>query len=229
MSTDFIPNRDDFLARLVAVQTQLKNYPDATLVAVTKYATPEQTQWAINAGLMHLGENKVQSAVEKKLLLNRPDVHWHLIGHLQTNKVRHTVGQFALIHSVDSVKLAEKISEANVVHNIVQPVLLQANISGEATKQGFLGDELQQHFPLIAQLPGLSLKGLMTMAPHTDEVSIVRKSFAGLVDLQKSLQDRHQVPLPELSMGMSNDYGHALELGATIIRLGSVLFGNYFR
>ncbi len=200
-----------------------------TLVAVSKYATPDQMIEAYEAGIRHFGENKPQDALTKKQQLPPElvsDVTWHFIGHLQRNKVNKTIGQFSLIHSVDTVTLAEALSLRNVNAGFVQPILLQINISNEKTKHGFSHEESLGALEAIRNLPGVHVRGLMTMAPATQDVDRVVQAFCGLRALRDQMSAQLAMALPELSMGMSQDYIHAIHCGATIIRLGSALFSN---
>lgn len=201
-----------------------------TIIAVTKYALPEQMREAYAAGVRDFGENKIQDCLQKMDVFAKEghtDVRWHFIGHLQTNKIPKTIGRFHLIHSVDSRRLAEKLSAANTEAGRVQPVLLQVNVSGEAAKHGFFPEELRGAMPELVQLKGIDIRGLMTMAPHTPDQGVVRGVFADLANLRDDLAALHRIDLPELSMGMSHDFVHALGLGATMIRIGSLLFQTY--
>lgn len=196
-----------------------------TLVAVSKYASLAQMQEAYHAGIRHFGENKIQDALKKiEVWPQDQPVQWHFIGHLQSNKVKKTVGHFTLIHSVDSVRLAEKLSEENQAAGRVQDILLQINLSQDPSRFGFSPDETAKALNIIQLLPGVQVKGLMTMAPFTDDESLIKTVFCKLRDMKKELESTCSTPLPEISMGMSHDYVHALECGATIIRIGSFLF-----
>lgn len=198
-----------------------------TLIAVTKYASLDQMVAAYHAGIRHFGENKVQDALEKMEQLP-PEVvngvQWHLIGHLQSNKINKTLGRFALIHSVDSVDLAEGLSLRNVNANLIQPILLQVNVSKEATKHGFAPEETLAAMQKIMTLKGVRVQGLMTMAPATTDEQAIADTFAGLANLRELLISSTQHPLPELSMGMTQDYIHAIPCGATMVRIGSAIF-----
>ena len=197
-----------------------------TIIAVTKYFDENKLIEAYNAGLRDFGENRVQDALEKFAKLPneiRETSRFHLIGHLQTNKVKKAVGQFDLIHSVDSYKLASLISEEANKKNIVQKVLLQVNNANEINKSGFAVDELEVVFPELLKLSNIKIDGLMNIAPITseDELHIL---FEDIRRLQQRMHEKYQVELKELSMGMSNDYQIALQHGATIIRIGRKLF-----
>jgi PLP dependent protein len=216
--------------RLQAIQAAIQTVAQSVdLVAVTKYATLAQMESAYHAGLRHFGENKVQDALQKQAdlpLAISANVAWHLIGHLQRNKAIKTVGRFALIHSVDSLGLAQKLSDVNAISNTQQAVLLQINLSNEITKGGFSLQALHESLPLIATLPGLAVKGLMTIAPNGASPELLNTLFGGLAHLLKTCNMRYGLAMSELSMGMSQDYTHALTNGATIIRIGSQLFGG---
>ncbi len=200
---------------------------DITIVAVTKSHPIERVKEAVAAGLLDIGENRVLEAVEKQELW--PDapggVRWHMIGHLQRNKAKHAVGRFALIHSLDSVRLADALEQAAAARNVVQPVLVEVNMAGEAQKSGAPLAEAESIVRHAASLPHLKLEGLMTMAPLTDDVTVLRNTFRGLRELRERLSTAH-CPLLTLSMGMSNDFEIAIEQGATMVRLGTVLFGE---
>lgn len=190
---------------------------EITLIAVTKYATLETIREAYNLGLRSFGESRIPTALEKMAQLPS-DIDWHFIGHLQSNKVAKAIGRFAFVHSVDSLDLAKKISSASTQQGCNTAVLLQVNTSGESSKQGFTPDTCREQFLELSQLPGISLQGLMTMAPLTDDANLIRACFSRLRDLRDELKLRH------LSMGMSQDFPIAIEEGATLLRIGSSLF-----
>lgn len=194
------------------------------LIAVTKTVDWEKVLPLYEAGQRDFGENRVVDALEKKG--SAPDdCRWHLIGTLQSNKVRKVVGNFVLIHSVDSVELAKKISDVSLEQGIVTEVLLQANVSGEGTKHGLSAGEWMEHFHEVLAFPGIQVKGLMTMAPETDDKEIIRNCFSELRLLRDALQTRFPTAdLRELSMGMSSDFKIAIEEGATLLRIGSALW-----
>lgn len=197
---------------------------DVTIVAVTKGHPVTAVHAAWRAGIADVGENRVQEALAKFGPVTAP-VRWHLIGHLQTNKAKFVPGAFALVHSVDSVRVAEALSRAAVQKSEVVQVLVQVNVAEEEQKSGCLPAEAADVVEQCRRLPGLSLRGLMTMAPFTEEIAVQRRTFAGLRVLRDRLATpRH--PLTELSMGMSGDYPAAIAEGATMLRLGTVLFGE---
>jgi pyridoxal phosphate enzyme (YggS family) len=195
-----------------------------TIVAVTKTHGPEAVLAAVAAGLTDIGENRVQEALAKQEALGSVPLAWHLIGTLQRNKARHAVGRFALIHSVDRLELAGEL-QRRIPSGSRQPILVQVNCSGEPQKGGVEPDALPELLGAIAQLDRLELRGLMTMAALTDEAREQRRAFSLLRELRDA-SEREGYRLPELSMGMSGDYAVAVEEGATLVRLGTVLFGE---
>ena len=195
-----------------------------TIVAVTKGFALDAVEAALAAGLADVGENRVQQALEKLDTPTGRRATWHLVGHLQRNKAKLVVGRFALIHSVDSAELAEELEKRAATHGARQRVLLQVNVAGEAQKSGCAPANASVVAHRVAEQPHLALEGLMTIAPFTDDQDVQRRTFRGLRVLRDALQEEG-LWLPTLSMGMSADYGVAVEEGATVIRLGTVLFG----
>ena len=197
-----------------------------TIVAVTKGFGLDAVAAALDAGLTDLGENRVQEALDKIDTPAGRRATWHLIGHLQRNKAKLVSGRFALVHSLDSVALAEELDKraGGAAQGARQRVLLQVNVAGEAQKSGCAPVETPAVARRVAGLPHLALEGLMTIAPFTDAEDVQRRTFRGLRELRDALQEEG-LWLPMLSMGMSADYGTAVEEGATVIRLGTVLFG----
>ena len=195
-----------------------------TIVAVTKGFGLDAVEAALAAGLADVGENRVQEALQKLDTPTGRRATWHLVGHLQRNKARLVAGRFALIHSVDSGPLAEELDRRAAAHGATQRVLLQVNVAGEAQKSGCAPAEAPRLAHRVAAQPHLALEGLMTIAPFTDDQDVQRQTFRGLRVLRDALQEEG-LWLPTLSMGMSADYGTAVEEGATVIRLGTVLFG----
>jgi hypothetical protein len=196
-----------------------------TIVAVTKGFGPDAVTAALAAGLADIGENRVQEAVQKQEALGAGSqdlgIRWHLIGHLQRNKAKVVPGRFELVHSVDSIELATELDRRA---QAPLRVLLQVNVAREPQKSGCSADEAPALARRIAALAHLRLEGLMTMAPLTDDEGVQRRTFRDLRALRDTLKEEG-LWLPTLSMGMSADYGTALEEGATVIRLGTVLFG----
>ena len=199
------------------------------LVAVTKYAQPGWVRDLISAGQTVLGESRPQQLsvrAEEFKAEGTATVEWHMIGHLQRNKVDLVLPVAALTHSVDSTRLARKISAVAVSQEQTASVLMEVNVSGEESKDGFTPDELRASWDELCQLPGLGIRGLMTMAPRVDDALQARPYFARLRELRDELADRspESAALTELSMGMSGDYEVAIEEGATYVRVGSSLF-----
>jgi pyridoxal phosphate enzyme (YggS family) len=193
-----------------------------TLVAVTKTHGPDALQAAWDAGLRDVGENKVQEAVEKMDALPLP-FRWHLIGHLQRNKVKHLT-RFHLLQALDRATLADAV---NALGDAGRPVdaLVQVNVVGEETKGGYEHQVLRAEAERLATLPGLHVRGVMTMAPFHATESVLRRVFQGARDARDVLRAAGHADAVELSMGMSEDFELAVEEGATMVRLGTVLFG----
>ena len=210
------------LAQVRAELARLAPQP-VTIVAVTKGFGIDAIRAARDAGLADIGENRVQEAVQKQdALRDVTGMRWHLIGHLQRNKAKLVSGRFELVHSVDSAELATELSK-----RATSPlrVLLQVNVASEPQKSGCTLEEAPALARQVAALEHLRLEGLMTMAPFTDDANVQRRTFRGLRSLRDSIQEEEGLWLPTLSMGMSGDYASAVQEGATVIRLGTVLFG----
>jgi pyridoxal phosphate enzyme (YggS family) len=221
MSFEALPER---LAQVRAVIARLASQP-VTIVAVTKGFGADAVRAALAAGLADVGENRVQEALNKQQELGagsqESGIRWHLIGHLQRNKARLVPGRFELVHSVDSLPLATELDKrASGLR-----VLLQVNVAGEEQKSGCAPEEARTLARQISALGNLRLEGLMTIAPFTDDVEVQRRTFRGLRLLRDTIQKEDGVWLATLSMGMSGDYATAVAEGATVIRLGTVLFG----
>jgi hypothetical protein len=195
-----------------------------TIVAVTKGHPAAAVGAAWRAGLADVGENRVQEALAKVESVAEP-VRWHLIGHLQTNKAKFVPAQFAMVQSLDSPRLAEALSRAAAQAGVVVPVLVQVNVAEEPQKAGCAASEAGALIERCERLPGLAVRGLMTMAPFTDDVAVQRRTFGALRALRDALATAAR-PLADLSMGMSGDYPAAVAEGATMLRLGTVLFGE---
>ena len=193
------------------------------IIAVTKSHGPEAVEAAWAAGLRFVGENRVQEAIVKMDAVDRP-VEWHLIGHLQRNKVKH-LDRFALFHALDSDRLAEAVAAHGRARGEPVPVLVQLNVAGEASKGGFEPAELGVVAERLRLAEGVTIRGAMTMAPLDAGEVTLRRTFAGCRQALSVLREAgHQAS--ELSMGMSNDYEVAVEEGATMVRLGTILFGE---
>ena len=195
---------------------------DVVLVAVTKTLPVERIREAIRLGLTKLGENRVQEALPKIEEIGPADVDWHLIGHLQTNKVKFIEGRFRMVQSIDSVGLAEALD-----HRLVSPldVLIEVNVAEEPQKTGALPADLSAVAHAVNAAAHLRLRGLMTVAPMVAEAEQVRPVFRGLRSLRDTTSQQLGMPLDILSMGMTDDYPIAVEEGATMLRLGRALFG----
>ena len=190
---------------------------DITIVAVSKSVSPQAIEEAVAAGIAHVGENRVQEAAAKIPGLRGLPVTWHLVGHLQTNKAKTALELFDIIHSVDSLHLAEALSHRS---QRPLPVLLEVNVAGEASKFGFPPDEVAAAAQAVARLPRLDLRGLMTVAPFVKDPETARPVFRELRRLRDALG------LAELSMGMSDDFEVAIEEGATLVRIGRAIFSE---
>ncbi len=202
-----------------ACERSRRSVDEITLVAVTKGAEAQAVRAAFDSGINNFGENRVQEAEEKIAQLKdlRPAVTWHMVGHLQSNKARVAVELFDIIHSIDSIKLAEILNRRA---EKTLYVLLEANVSGEVTKAGFSLGELAMAAKEIGQLPNLKLMGLMTVAPFVSDPEAVRPVFSKLRELRDSMG------LKQLSMGMTDDFEVAIEEGATMLRIGRAIFGD---
>ncbi len=198
---------------------------DITLVAVTKTVTAAEAREVMEAGVNTLGENRVQSLLDKYEVLKDEPV-WHLIGHLQTNKVKYIADKVSLIHSVDSLRLAEEIDRKFGEKQRIANILLQVNVSGEESKFGVTPDECMRLAGNISAFKNVKVKGLMTMAPLDATPDECRKYFHDLNKLSQKLRDEKipNIDMQHLSMGMSGDYREAIMEGATLVRVGSALF-----
>ncbi|MCA9902251.1 MAG: YggS family pyridoxal phosphate-dependent enzyme [Anaerolineae bacterium] len=210
-----------------------------TLVAVSKTHPTESVLLAAEAGVQHFGENRVEEAQGKipaVRLRTTQALTWRMIGHLQSRKVKDALTLFQTVDSVDSVRLAEKLSRAATEAGLTLEILLEMNVSGEVSKYGFqatgwstdpaVREPLFQAILALAQLPGLQVRGLMTMAPIVDDMEQTRPVFAELAALRAAVQETLGLPLPDSSMGMTDDYPIAIEEGATLIRVGRAIFGE---
>jgi len=196
-----------------------------TMLAVTKTQPPEIVGEAARLGLTLFGENKVQEA-KIKIPLCPGRLSWHMIGHLQSNKARDAVSMFSMIQSVDSLALAEELNKRAELASKTIPILLEANIVGEASKFGYKPDQLLLEFDCLSALPRLEIHGLMTIPPWTPLTERVRPVFRKLRELKNECEQRLGAPMSQLSMGMSGDFEVAIEEGATIVRIGTALFGE---
>jgi len=194
------------------------------VVAVSKTCPPEAVDAAQRAGATIFGENRVQEALAKAPRCGSAD--WHLIGRLQRNKVRPALSLFSAIHSVDSIRLLEQIAQVQEETGAHPDVLLEVNVAGEASKIGFTPDSVHEAVREALALGTIRLVGLMTLPPWSPEPALSRPHFNALRELARSLSDAHGVALPELSMGTTNDFEEAVEAGATLVRVGTAIFGR---
>jgi pyridoxal phosphate enzyme (YggS family) len=197
-----------------------------TIIGVTKTKPAETVAAALDAGIADVGENYVQELVDKQEILAGRDIRWHFIGHLQRNKVKLLVPFIHMIHAVDSGRLAAEISRQAVAAGRTIPVLLQVNTSGEESKFGVEPDRAEALARSMAALPGIELQGLMTLAAFLDDPEATRPMFRLLAGVQETLRERLPLVLPHLSMGMTNDFEVAIEEGATMVRVGTAIFGS---
>lgn len=226
MDDRLVDNLQRVRAEIVAACDRAGRSPnEVTLVAVTKYAELAWVRRLIELGVRNLAESRPQQFVERAGQLP-PEICWHFVGHLQRNKVKQVLPRTVLIHSVDSLRLLERISEVAAEQSLRPRVLLEVNVSGEASKDGLPVTELTSQWDVLQAVPNVDIVGLMTMAPLTDDPAAARPVFRALRQLRDHLAARAapHVQLTELSMGMSGDFGVAIEEGATLIRIGSRLF-----
>lgn len=202
-----------------------RNPEEITLVAVSKTKPVELIKEAVKCGMTQLGENRVQEVLEKYEYVD--GAQWHLIGHLQKNKVKYIVDKAVLIHSVDSVELAREIDKHAKKVGKIQDILIQVNISGEESKSGVEPENAEEICRQVAQLDNVKIKGFMTMAPREADENELHRIFGGLKALMEEIKEKNieNVDLKELSMGMSGDYEIAVMEGATIVRVGTGIFG----
>ena len=203
-----------------------RNPEEIKLVAVTKTATIEQIEEAIKAGVKIIGESKVQEAKEKYQIITA-DIEWHLVGRLQTNKVKYAVEIFDCIHSIDSIKLAKEIDKRSLQFGKITNVLVEVNVSGEETKCGIKPEEVETFLKEISKFSRIRVRGLMTIAPIVEDKEEVRPYFRKLRELSKEIKSKNikNVRMDYLSMGMSEDFEIAIEEGANMVRIGRGIFG----
>jgi pyridoxal phosphate enzyme (YggS family) len=222
---NFADNLDSIQQRIRAACDRSGRVPDSvTLLAVTKTHPPETISAAANLGLLVFGENKVQEA-KAKIPLCSGKLRWHFIGHLQSNKCRDAMQLFQMIESVDSLPLAREINKRADEAAKTMPVLLEVNLAGEASKFGYKPEQLLVELKEINSLPRIEIHGLMTVPPWSPDAENSRPHFRRLRELKLECEQILGVPLPHLSMGMSGDFEVAIEEGATIVRIGTALFG----
>ncbi len=202
-----------------------RNRDDVQLIAVSKKQDAEKVRAAFDAGQPIFGESRVQEARAKIPLLPSA-TRWHFVGHLQKNKIRHALPLFELFHSVDSMALAEDMQRIADEEGVRPRVLLEVNVAGEASKIGFAPDALRDHMERLLALSRIEIDGLMTIPPLAAEPEASRRYFASLRELRDQLGSEFNISFSDLSMGMSNDYGVAIEEGATLVRVGTAIFGE---
>ena len=214
------------IAAARARRTRVSKDAPVELIAVTKNHPVAAMQEAIDAGIMNIGENRVQEALDKAETLDR-EAKWHLIGHLQTNKVKHAVRQFDLIHSVDSLRLAHEIDKAAAKFGKVQNILVQINLAREETKSGIDRSELDDILAGIDDMRAIRLQGFMCIAPNYEDVEECRPLFRTMYDIFQQVKARElrTADIRYLSMGMTHDYEIAVEEGANLVRVGTAIFG----
>jgi len=227
MNTGIEERLSEVLARMAEAARKAGRKPEETeLVAVAKTHGPEAVQEAIEAGQTLFGENRVQEARVKMPLVSSR-ARWHFIGHMQKNKVRQALPVFEMLQSIDSLELAREVQRIAEVDGQRPRVLLEVNVAGEASKFGFKPARLDAEIEtVIAEMPRLDVRGLMAIPPLARNAEESRRYFAALRELRDGLQERLRVGLPELSMGMSGDYEVAIEEGATLVRVGTAIFGE---
>ena len=231
-----IDKHDMIAARVRNIRHRIDNAATAcgrdpksvTLLAVTKTVPADRILPAIHAGLTCFGENYIQEAMDKIEVLSDHPVSWHFIGHLQSNKAKYAVRHFDLIHTVDSLKLARELDRQAEKCDKVQRILIQVNVGAEASKSGAAIEETIELVEKISHLPHLSIQGLMTLPPYFDDPDRARPYFHSLAHLKYRIDEAgfDNVEMTELSMGMSGDFEAAIEEGATLVRIGTALFGE---
>lgn len=224
-------NLADVEAKIVkACENSGRQRDDVTLIAVSKTKPVETLKDAYDLGVRVFGENKVQELTDKYEALPK-DIQWHMIGHLQRNKVKYIIDKVALIHSVDSIRLAETIEKEAAKHNITANILIEVNVAKEESKFGLMPEELDELIDKIKDFNHIQVKGLMTIAPFVENPETNREIFRSLRKLSVDISNKNvdNVNVSILSMGMTNDYTVAVEEGATMVRVGTGIFGarNY--
>ena len=211
---------------LDACERSGRNPEEVTLIAVSKTKPVEMLQEVYNEGIRDFGENYVQELADKIEIMPK-GIRWHMIGHLQRNKVKYLVGKVACIHSVDSLRLAEVINERSIKLGVVTEIMAEVNIAGEESKFGFTRDEVFDFAEKVSTMEGVKLVGLMTSAPYVNDPEENRQYFREMKSLSVDINEKNinNINITELSMGMTNDYIVAVEEGATHVRVGTAIFG----
>jgi PLP dependent protein len=228
MKTDTASNIRVIQERIVAAATRAGRNPvDIQLMAVSKTVPPERIRQAMEAGVKIFGENYVQEAREKIPAVGQA-AEWHMIGHLQTNKVKYVINLFDWVHSVDRLELARELDKRSGQHDRKLNVLIEVNVSGEESKNGVEPSQVMELVRQVSVLPNLSVRGLMTMPPYSDDPETSRPYFKALHKLHDDISAAAipGVVMDELSMGMTDDFEVAIEEGATIVRVGRAIFGE---
>jgi PLP dependent protein len=219
-------NLDRIREQIVTAATKSGRSADnVELVAITKTHPAEKVRDAIEAGQILFGESRVQEA-RTKIPELPSNIRWHFVGHLQKNKIRHALPLFEMIHSVDSLALGQDMNRIAQEEGSSPRVLLEVNVAGEGSKFGFARDKLHEHLDALLALPRLSIEGLMCVPPIAEEAERSRKYFVQLRELRDSLEKDLNIKLPQLSMGMTQDFNVAIEEGATLVRVGTAIFGQ---
>jgi len=226
---DIAENLERVRKQIVAASKKSgRNVDDLELIAISKTHDAVKVREAIEAGQTLFGESRVQEA-RVKIPELPSNLRWHFVGHLQKNKIRHALPLFELIHSVDSLALAQDINRIAEEDGLHPRVLLEVNVAGEGSKFGFTPEKLRKDLENLLALPRLSILGLMTIPPIADEAEASRKYFVELRELRDRLQTEFHVDLAQLSMGMTQDFAIAVEEGATLVRVGTAIFGERSR
>lgn len=228
INNDIKNNLDDISSRIkAAAEKSGRRAEDIKLIAVTKTVEVERIKQVYDYGILNMGENRVQELMDKydKLPL---DCKWHLIGHLQTNKVKYIIDKVEMIHSVDSIELAKEINSKAAKCGKKMDILLQVNVSGEESKFGVRPEEVYDKIDIISQMTSIALRGLMTIAPYAQNPQDIRPVFRNLYNIYIDIKNKRidNVNMDYLSMGMSNDFEVAIEEGANIVRIGTDIFGK---
>ena len=210
-----------------AAEKSGRSLEDIKIIAVTKTVDVDRINSVYEYGLRDMGENRVQELLEKYDRLPS-DIKWHIIGHLQTNKVKYIVDKVQMIHSVDSLELAKEIDTRAARHQRKVDILLQVNVSGEETKFGISPDKVNEYISVLSGMENIALKGLMTIAPYAQDPQDVRPVFRNLYNIYIDIKSKRydNVSMDYLSMGMSNDFEVAIEEGANVVRIGTSIFGK---
>jgi len=203
-----------------------RNPKEVKLLGASKTVPPEKIREFYNCGLKVFGENRVQEFLKKYETLQDLEIEWHFIGYLQTNKVKYLINKVVLIHSLDRKALADEIQKRAQSAGITQDVLIEVNLGGEETKAGIEPENLKELFEYTLSLPNIRVLGLMCIPPYLENPEEVRPYFRKLRELKEELEKEFSLKLPHLSMGMSHDFEVAIEEGATIVRIGTALFGE---